>query len=198
MLAGLVLVFTGTVLGSRAGWAGADALAQVMADVRRTTRLIDGRTSVLQIYHARAFGRDWRFTARITKETNRILVQSPDAPRFLPNEMQLELVQVADLLEGYDLRLAGQSLSPSGTPVWVVEGQRPAGGKGARFVRFWVERPTGLVTHLELAYWWGRLTIDQTYQRVGPHTVLDQQAVRIDPLGIRVQVLYREYDFEGR
>jgi len=68
---------------------------------------------------------------------------------------------------------------------------------GAQPVRFWVDQASGQVTHLELTYGWGQLVIDQTYQQVGPYTVLDTQYVQLRPLGVRVEVRYRDYEFSG-
>ncbi|MBE3599183.1 MAG: hypothetical protein IMX02_10485 [Limnochordaceae bacterium] len=209
----LVLALTGTIWllagpGARAAAASADgnalagrpadpppSLEAIMDQVRRTTRLIDAPTRVRQLYRAQAFGRTWDFEALVTKESDRVVVQSEDAPWFLPRRLQLDVVQVVDLLDGYHLRLVPEQPVSGSTDRWVIEGVPAAGRSGARYVRFWVERATGLVTHLELAYWWGRVLIDQGYQRVGAYTVLDWQNVRIEPLHVQVHVRYREYRF---
>lgn len=171
-------------------------LQQVLAEARRTTRLVERRARVRQVFEVSAFGRLYRFSALVSKESDRILVEAEDAPWFIPKRLQLALVEAADLLDAYQVSLAGQISLASGEPAWVVEARPRPGQPGARRVRLWVEQGSGLVTHLELSYPWGTLVIDQTYRQVGPYTVLDLQQVLLKPLGIRVRVEYRDYWFE--
>lgn len=175
-------------------------LTRVLEQARRSTRLIEGRTRVRQLYRVRALGMTWEFSAWVTKEADAIRVRTEGAPRFIPEELSLALVEAFDLLAGYEPLLEGSVRSADGREAWVVRAvPRAAGpgapGHGARLVRFWVERDTGLVTHLELWYWWGHLVIDQTYQRVGQYTVLDTQHVALRPLGITAEVRYVDYEF---
>lgn len=196
----LAMVFTGAAFpGTAALGAGGTAdpvLEQVLEDVRRTTRLIDGRTSVRQAYETVAFGRAWHFTALVTKDAEAIEVHTEGAPWFIPRQLQLQTVEVAQLLDEYQPRLVGTVRPPAHGEAWVVEAHPRPGQGGARLARFWVERSSGLVTHVELSYWWGSLVIDQTYQRVGPHMVLDRQVVRLEPLHVMVRVAYTDYQFE--
>lgn len=171
-------------------------LQQVLAQARRTTRLVERRARVRQVFEVSAFGRLYRFSALVSKESDRIVVEPEDAPWFIPKRLQLALVEAADLLDAYQASLAGQIFLASGEPAWVVEAQPRPGQPGARRVQLWVEQGSGLVTHLELSYPWGTLVIDQTYRQVGPYTVLDLQEVLLKPLGIRVRVRYRDYWFE--
>ncbi len=171
-------------------------LQQVLAEARRTTRLVERRARVRQVFEVSAFGRLYRFSALVSKESDRIVVEAEDAPWFIPKRLQLALVEAAELLDAYQVSLAGQTFLASGEPAWVVEAHPRPGQPGARRVRLWVEQGSGLVTHLELSYPWGTLVIDQTYRQVGPYTVLDLQEVLLKPLGIRIRVAYRDYWFE--
>lgn len=170
-------------------------LAGVLEQARRSTRLIEGRVRVRQLYRVRALGMTWQFSAWVTKQADAIEVRTEGAPRFIPEELSLALVEAFDLLAGYEPLLEGSVRSADGREAWVVRAVPRAPGQGARLVRFWVERDTGLVTHLELSYWWGHLVIDQTYQRVGAYTVLDTQHVVVRPLGITAEVRYVDYEF---
>lgn len=178
-----------------------ERVAAILQEVRRATRLIEGRTAVRQVYTARALGLTWEFSAWVRKEPDAILVETEGAPWFLPQRLQLDLVEAVDLLEGYRVDLAGAEMlavldGDESRATWVLEG-RPAPGQagGARVARFWVEQATGRVLRLALRYWWGEVHIDQSYQAVGPYTVLDRQHVRILPLGADVWVKYRDYQF---
>jgi len=194
----LVAALAAFPVGGRARQ-GPDAanLSQVLEQVRRSTRLIEGRTRVRQLYRVEVLGLAWEFSAWVTKENGTVTVQAEGAPWFLPGTLRLAAVEAFQLLEGYEPSLAGTLRLDDGREVWLVEAVPRDPTQGARRVRFWVERDTGQVTHLELEYGWGLLVIDQTYQQVGPYTVLDTQHVQVRPLGIRVEVRYRDYELES-
>lgn len=199
--AAAVALLVGWPARSPAEVAEAETLHHVLEQARQTTRLIEGRTRVRQLYRVRALGLEWEFSAWVTKGDDAIEVHTEGAPWFIPEELTLAPVEVFDLLEGYEPALVGKLRPPGGADAWVVEARpRPPGdggppSGGARLVRFWVEEASGLVTHLELAYWWGQLVIDQTYRQVGPYRVLDTQYIRVNPGGIVAEVRYSDYQF---
>ncbi|HEY8425783.1 MAG TPA: hypothetical protein VIK73_07200 [Limnochordales bacterium] len=189
----VAVVLAGVALSATPAAASPDQLEQVLEQARRATRLVEGEAQVRQIYRVRWLGVTWEFDAWVSKREDSIVVQTVGAPWFIPEELSLALVEAFDLLEGYEPTLEGRERTPAGQEVWVVRAVPRQPGHGARLVRFWVEPADGTVTHLELSYWWGHLVIDQTYQQVGPYTVLDTQQIEIRPLGITAEVRYRDY-----
>lgn len=141
------------------------------------------------------------FHADVTRHDDVIDVIVHDRPWFLSEDVSVSLLEVSEGLEQFDLALIDE-ISSNGDPIYVLEGTRRAGvTRGALEGKIWVNGRTWLVDKAELAYDWGNMAVEQTFQTENGYIVLREQRATADTtfLGLAVRadmtVQYQDYWF---
>ncbi|HHW09228.1 MAG TPA: hypothetical protein GXX29_04580 [Firmicutes bacterium] len=169
----------------------ADILAG-MREILKTPETMGFRQEV----EARSWLGRWHFTSEVRKEPGRVEVEMEGAPSFVNKDFMADLADFEKALARFDLKYTGERIL-DGRSCFVIEGQRRSGlYSGATAGLIWIDKETLTITRIEARYNWGRVVVEQKYMNSGPYKVLNRQEAVISPLGVRLEVEYRNYWFE--
>lgn len=134
-----------------------------------------------------------RFTVHVEKDGPRAVITSADAPWYVPRRWVLALAPATDLLSNFDLSFDGIESDGAGVYLVLSGKHRVPSLAEARHGRLWLDPALGEIARIELSYVWGRVRSELSYGRVSARTVVVQQTVAVEPLGIRLTVRYRNF-----
>ncbi|BAS27022.1 LolA-like protein [Limnochorda pilosa] len=175
-----------------------DEVPEALARVAHANRIYDRDMTVRQEYDVRALLMRWQFTGTVRKEGAEAHVELQGAPSFFPEDLSTTLFDVAQWLETFDVEYQGLE-AVEGRTHHVFRGEpRRDDGSSTRWGTIWVDPETFLIDRILVQYWWGRVTIQQGFRTEGEYVLLDRQSARIDPLGIRAEVRWKDYRFVDR
>lgn len=175
-----------------------DQVPEVLERVASVNRVYERDMVAYQEYDVRLLLMRWRFTGTVRKEGGSAHVDLEGAPSLFPQDISATLLHVAEWLETFEVEYQGLE-SVNGRPHHRFYGVPLAGERSqTRWGTIWVDPETFLINRIQVQYWWGRITIQQGFRSEGEYVLLDRQSARIDPLGIRADIRWKEYRFLDR
>lgn len=171
---------------------GADVVGSALEQLKTATFMPLG-LRFNQRVTLKAFLGVWSFESDLEWQGDLFAVTTTGAPRFVPDTLPEDLVELAQAPSLFDLDRVDSLDAESG--ILVLSGPRKGyNGSGAKEATFWIDTARWLVTRAQADYKWGTLSVEQTYRTHDGYYFLKEQNARISPFGFTLEVEYGDYE----